>query len=86
VPVLCSDIPVMREHLAGRAEVVVWLDPESPESIARALEQLDHNYTSVKEATMKAMSYPRPTWNDVANEYVTIFQDAITQFQRPSKQ
>jgi glycosyltransferase involved in cell wall biosynthesis len=77
VPVLCSDIPVMREHLNGRNDVVTWFDPESPEAIVRALGELENNYASIKERTKKAMTFPRPSWADVAGEYVSIFQDAL---------
>jgi len=79
VPVLCSNIPVMREHVADRAEAVVWFDPECPQSIAAALEQLEADYSSRKEIALRVMSVHRPNWNEVAAQYISIFENALQQ-------
>ncbi len=76
VPVVCSDIPVMREHVGGRDAAVTWFDPDSPSSIVAGLEYLFGNYQSLKTATEHAMTVPRPSWDDVANDYVAIFERA----------
>ncbi len=43
VPVVCSDIDVLREHYADRSRAILWVDPECPIEIAMALDEvLDH--------------------------------------------
>jgi glycosyltransferase involved in cell wall biosynthesis len=77
VPVLCSDIPVMREHLAGRTAKVGWFDPESADSILRALEDLFDNYDEYRRSALSAASDVRYTWDDIASQYVRAFRAAI---------
>ncbi|MGG0814460.1 glycosyltransferase family 1 protein [Paenibacillus alvei] len=74
VPVLCSDIPVMREHLARHSAEIVWFDPESPESIAQALTHLFSNYARYKASAVQGMHDPSETWDDVARKYIHIFR------------
>jgi glycosyltransferase involved in cell wall biosynthesis len=76
VPVVCADIPVMREHLAARSAEVVWFDPLSPEAIARALETLVDRYAHLLQSAQAGMADPRPTWDEVAAEYVRVFASA----------
>src|SRR2546423_5820107 len=73
-PVLCSDIPVLREHLRGRTARIGWFDPYSADSIVKALNDLFDNYEAYKESTVQGTSDPRPTWDDVAAEYVEVFK------------
>jgi glycosyltransferase involved in cell wall biosynthesis len=40
VPVITSDIPVLREHFSHRSHAILWVDPECPYSIAKAWDQL----------------------------------------------
>jgi len=77
VPVLCSDIPVLREHVEGRTARIGWFDPESPESIVRALDDLFDNYPAYKQSALGAMQDPRPSWDDVAAEYVAVFRTVL---------
>jgi glycosyltransferase involved in cell wall biosynthesis len=83
VPVLCSDIPVMREHLAGRSAKIAWFDPESPESILRAINDLFDNYDEYKRTALNAIRDHRYTWDDIAAQYVRVFQSAINQAINP---
>ncbi|MCG3144868.1 MAG: hypothetical protein HONDAALG_02378 [Gammaproteobacteria bacterium] len=76
-PVLCSDIPVMREHIGGRSAKIAWFDPESPDSIVCALDHLFDYYDDYKRSTLAAMSDPRPAWDDIAAQYVRVFQRAV---------
>ena len=73
VPVLCSDIPVLREHLKGRSATIGWFDPESPDSILAALNEWRENYDARKQSAVEGMKDPRPTWDDVADGYAAIF-------------
>lgn len=77
VPVLCSDIPVMREHLANRSAKVVWFRPESPDSIAQAMEHLTEHYDEFKASAVAGMNDPAASWDDIAAQYVSIFHSAI---------
>lgn len=74
VPVLCSDIPVMREHLARHSAEIVWFDPESPESIAQALTNLFSDYARYKASAVRGMDDPSETWDDVARRYIHVFR------------
>jgi glycosyltransferase involved in cell wall biosynthesis len=73
-PVLCSDIPVMREHVGGRSAKIGWFDPYSVDSILAALEDLFDDYGAYKESAARGAADPRPTWDDVAAEYVDVFK------------
>lgn len=77
VPVLCSDIPVMREHLAYRSAEVAWFDPDSYESILRAVRLMFENYPAYRQSAQQGMNDARPTWDSIAAEYVTVFQQAV---------
>ena len=77
VPVLCSDIPVMREHLAGHSAKVAWFDGESVSSIVDALNRFFDNYEEYKESAIGGMSDPRPTWDDIAAKYVELFLEVL---------
>ena len=48
VPVLCSDIPVLREQVARRSARVLWFDPESPDAIVAAVETLLDDYEDTR--------------------------------------
>lgn len=77
VPVLCSDIPVMREHLANRSARVVWFDPESPDSITEAMEHLEDHYEEFKASAIAGMNDPTASWDDIAAQYVAMFYTAV---------
>ena len=76
VPVLCSDIPVMREHLARRTARVGWFDPESPDAIVAALDGLLDDYDAARASAVRGMHDPRPSWDDVAAEYAAVLRAA----------
>jgi glycosyltransferase involved in cell wall biosynthesis len=73
-PVLCSDIPVMQEHLRGRTAKIGWFDPYSADAILSSLNDLFDNYDVYKQSAVQGISDPRPTWDDVAAQYVDVFR------------
>jgi len=73
VPVLCADIPVMREHLAQHSACIAWFDPESADSIVNALDTLFNHYDEYKQSAVRGMADPRPTWDQIAAQYVDAF-------------
>lgn len=82
VPVLCSDIPVFREHVAneGRSDSVLWFDPDSPDSIAEAMNRLEADYGRYKSLAASTNSHSRETWDDTARKYVDVFYEAHRRF------
>lgn len=82
VPVACSDIPVMREHLKGRTPKIGWFDPESTDSIAHALNDLIEHYEEYKSSTVRGINDETQTWDNIADEYVKVFKTAIDKFNR----
>lgn len=77
VPVLCSDIPVMREHLSTWPTKVVWFDPLSPDSIVNGLNEMLDNYSEYKKSAVDNMNTPRQSWDEIAANYVEVFKKAI---------
>lgn len=80
VPVLCSDIPVMREHLARHSAEILWFDPESPDSIAQALQLLFDNYNHYKSSAQQGMHDPTDTWDQIASQYIHVFRVAYLKY------
>ncbi len=77
VPVICSDIPVLREHLTRRSARIGWFDPESPESILAALSDLIEHHAEYRQSALAGMHDPRPSWDDVATEYAALFTKLV---------
>jgi glycosyltransferase involved in cell wall biosynthesis len=80
VPVICSAIPVMREHLSTWATKVVWVDPNSPDSILTGINEMFDNYEIYKQSALDNMNTPRQTWDEIAAKYVEVFKMAIDQY------
>ena len=75
-PLLCSDIPVMREHLQGRTAPVGWFDPLAPDSLLRAMRALVADHEARVESSRAARADPRPSWGDVAADYADMLARA----------
>ena len=73
VPVLCADIPVMREMVERIGGGVTWFDPRSAEDLARRLSEVDGDYPRIKAlAVGQVGALRRRTWDDVAAEYAGV--------------
>lgn len=83
VPVICSDIEVLREHYDARSDAILWVDPECPADLAAAL---DHVAEHADEHRLKATSNRGcgQTWGDIAASTVAILRQAIDEFTAPS--
>ncbi len=72
-PVLCSDIPVLRE-VGGAA--ATYFDPLDPAAIARAIERAledeGHRRTQVAAGYDQAIKF---SWNDLAEQMLEVFRD-----------
>ena len=77
VPVACSDLPVMREHVGARSDAVVWFEPESPSSIVAAIERLFAQYDAYKRAALAASRSPRPSWDEIGARYAQVFRQTL---------
>jgi glycosyltransferase involved in cell wall biosynthesis len=75
IPVLCSDIPVMREQLERTGGTVFWFDPRNPADLAMRIDELAARYDHFRaRAAAEAQSLVVRTWNDVATEYLALFR------------
>lgn len=73
IPVIASDIPVMREWVDMMAGRVIWFDPSSPDALAAALVELDRNYLGHKRiAVEQTAAMTTRGWADVAADYATL--------------
>ena len=75
VPVVCSDIPVIREHVARLGGEVHWFDPHDPEDLACRLRELERAYPEHRRrAEQQIAALRRRTWGDVAAEYRRVIE------------
>lgn len=74
VPVLCSDIPPLREQVERIGGNVLWFDPRQPRQLAMHLEALRDDYAAIKQASLRAAGCLRARgWADAAQDYWRIF-------------
>ena len=74
VPVICSDIPVIREHMERLGAHVLWFAPRDPAALASRLAELEGDYPQQKaRAVAQVATLRRRSWSDVASEYRDVF-------------
>ncbi len=77
IPVLSSDIPVLRELVARARGEVIWFDPRSPADLAEKLATLEERYDSDAAAAKAQVRHlVSRSWDDVAAEYAVAFERA----------
>ncbi|MBM4013154.1 MAG: glycosyltransferase family 4 protein [Planctomycetes bacterium] len=79
VPVICSDIEVLREHYDGRSDAIRWVDPECPSEIAAALDEVADHADELRSVAAANRGCDR-TWDDIATATVAVFRHAIDGF------
>jgi glycosyltransferase involved in cell wall biosynthesis len=73
IPVVASDIPVMREWVNRMEGQVLWFDPSSPAALAATVAELDRNYETYKKAAVKQVQALRArSWADVVRDYAAL--------------
>lgn len=78
VPVVSSDIPVMREMVEEVGGEVEWFAPRDPSDLARALAVLEAEYPERRARAAARAERLRPrAWADVALDYWRIFEGAL---------
>jgi glycosyltransferase involved in cell wall biosynthesis len=76
IPVICSDIPVLKEQIERTGGDVIWFNVNDSDDLARALIQLESNYDFYKNRAIEQISIMvQRSWCDVANEYKKLFYD-----------
>ena len=76
IPVVCADIPIMREHLQRTGGEVIWFDPNDKYDLASKLEYLNANYAAMKVRAERQRGHlVQRSWKDVANEYLSIINE-----------
>jgi glycosyltransferase involved in cell wall biosynthesis len=77
VPVIASDIPVLREQAETLGAGILWFDPHDPDSLSARLRELQDNYSAFKrKAVEQVAQIRRRTWAEVAEEHLRVFQTA----------
>jgi len=73
IPAVVSDIPVMREMVDRAGGEVLWFDPKFPDSLSRALAELEANYERhCSRARALTHVLRSRTWRDVAADYARL--------------
>lgn len=76
LPIIASDLPVLREHFGDRSEAILWVDPESPLEIAQAWDYLcDHHVELCQKA--QGNRGCGVTWADVAERTFRILEEEV---------
>jgi len=70
IPVLCADIPVLREQMEEVNARVLWFNALDPDDLAAQMEELRRHYGEwAAQARRQARQLRLRTWHDVAEEY-----------------
>lgn len=77
IPVICSDIPVLREQVAVYGGRPLWFDPLASRDLADRLAALHRDDVPEREAAQAARSgLLHRSWDDVAADYIELFRAA----------
>lgn len=80
IPVICSDIPVLREQVARLNAGVLFFDPCDPRTLAARLDELERNYDGIKRrATSQVRQLSSRSWYDAAAEYWELMASVASQ-------
>jgi len=82
LPVIASDIPVLREHYDARSNAILWVDPECPGDIAESWDRLCSRVDSYHALARESNRGSGVSWDDLADQTVDILAEAI-QSHRP---
>lgn len=77
IPVLCADIPVLREQIEQVGGRVLWFDPADPPRLTARLEELERNYDQWRSVARDQVGRLRVrTWRQTAEEYMRVLTAA----------
>ncbi len=76
IPVICSDIPILREQMSLIRGRPTWFDPTDAATLAGALSEFEADYDRHRNAAIEQVGeLNRRAWTDVANAYLELFRD-----------
>jgi glycosyltransferase involved in cell wall biosynthesis len=81
LPVIASDIPVLREHYAARSNAILWVDPDCPGDIAQAWDSLCNRHTELVQTARESNIGSGVSWTDIGCQTVAILHQSIREFQ-----
>ena len=81
LPVIASDIPVLREHYAPRSNAILWVDPDCPGDIARAWDSLCNRHSELVQTARESNIGSGVSWTDIGCHTVAILRQSIREFQ-----
>jgi glycosyltransferase involved in cell wall biosynthesis len=81
LPVIASDIPVLREHYAPRSNAILWVDPDCPEDIAQAWDSLCNRHSELVQTARESNIGSGVSWTDIGCHTVAILRQSIREFQ-----
>ena len=76
LPIIASDLPVLREHFGSRSDAILWVDPECPTEIAAAWDELCNRHAELSR-TAEANRSCGVTWSDLADKTFQILQQEV---------
>jgi glycosyltransferase involved in cell wall biosynthesis len=76
LPVIASDLPVLREHFGSRSDAILWVDPECPSEIAAAWDELCNRHKELS-STAESNRSCGVTWSDLADKTFQILQQEV---------
>jgi glycosyltransferase involved in cell wall biosynthesis len=77
IPIITSDIPVIRETLKDHSAEVLWFDPYSQESLVNTIHVLESKYDYYKASIENDRRLSELTWEGIKNNYIKQFYVAI---------
>ena len=73
VPILCSDIPIMREMLRRAGGEVLFFNPRDASDLAEKLDDLETNYTYYKNRALDQIRNLKVrSWKEIASDYLRL--------------
>jgi glycosyltransferase involved in cell wall biosynthesis len=81
LPVIASDIPVLREHYAPRSNAILWVDPDCPSDIAQAWDSLCNRHSELLQTARQSNMGSGVSWKDIGSHTFAILRQSIREFQ-----
>lgn len=77
IPVITSDIPIIKEAMKDHTAKVLWSNPYSIDSLNNSIEKLYNNYSYYKDQALKDKRTDNNSWENIADQYINAFYRAI---------
>ncbi len=77
IPVITSNIPVLREHYKARSKSILWVDPDCASEIAIAWDTLCENHAELEKTAKTTNQGSGVTWREIGEETFEILERSI---------